>query len=219
MITAYKFLTPQMTSYNNFQWEIGKEYTIDKPGNEMCSKQVFHCYNNPLLAEFMMPLHISFIVDYDLYKIEVPEFVNDDGLKFVSKSQKVIEKIERPIITAEQRTEIAIRVAKLNCKNKNWNEWAYKWLTGEDRTKSSASTATAYAAYDAAYATAYAAYATAYAAYDAAYAADFDAYYVNYVDSNAHYAAYAAKTSVGCFSDKDEFNKKLIEIIEMVCKK
>jgi len=198
MITAYKFLTPQLTSYDNFQWEIGKEYTIDRPGNVMCSNDVFHCYNNPLLAEFMMPMHL-FEKDYDLYKIEVPEFVNSDGLKFASKSQTIIEKVERPVITNEQRIEIAIRVAKLVYVNVEWNEWADKWLTGEDRSKESA-----YATFTIIYPADY----PAYSAYTAARAA--------YTDSRAHYAAhYAANES---FANKEEFNKKLIRIIESVVK-
>jgi len=196
MITAYKFLTPQLTSYNDFKWEIGETYTIDRPGNEMCSRDVFHCYNHPLLAEFMMPFHLSG-KDYDLYKIEVPEFVNSDGLKFASKSQKVIKKVERPVITKENRIEIAIRVAKLVCVNAEWNEWADKWLTGEDRTKSSA-------------------YAASYASHAASYAAS----YVLHTASHAsHAASYAADYAAGYFTDKDEFNKKLIEIIESVVKK
>jgi len=206
MITAYKFLTPQLTSYHDFKWEIGKEYTINEPGNRLCSKRVFHCYNHPLLAEFVMPLHL-FGKDYVLYKIEVPEFVNSDGLKFASKSQKVIEKIERPVITNEQRTEIAIRVAKLVCSDIEWNEWADKWLTGEDRSKESA-----YASYDYDAVDSDAASDAAYYAVDAAY------YAVDAVDA-AYSASYSAAYSAVCFADKDEFNTKLIEIIEMVCKR
>jgi len=115
MVTAYKFLTFEMTSHNDFKWKLGESYTIDRPGNKMCSRDVFHCYNHPLLAEFVLPLHLRIRANYDLYKIEVPEFVNNDGLKFASKSQKVIEKIERPAITKENRIEIAIRVTKLVC--------------------------------------------------------------------------------------------------------
>jgi len=199
MITAYKFLTPQMTSYNDFRWEIGKEYIIIEPGNMMCSNDVFHCYNNPLLAEFMLPFHLSGN-DYDLYKIEVPEFVNNDGLKFASKSQKILEKVDRPVISREQRVEIAIRVAKLVCKDVEWNTWADKWLSGEDRTESSAYH-TAYVLHTASYAAA-----ASYASYAASYSA---------ASRTSHAAYYAAES----FSDKDEFNKKLIEIIEMVCKK
>jgi len=199
MITAYKFLTPNLTSYNDFKWEIGETYTIDKPGNTMCSRDVFHCYNHPLLAEFMMPLHLDHENDYDLYKIEVPEFVNSDGLKFASKSQKVIEKVERPVIINEQRIEIAIRVAKLVCKDVMWNEWADKWLSGEDRSRE-----TAYADIDCNF-NAYAAYSYAASAYAAS----------AYARSAASHAASSAAKS---FPDKDEFNKKIIEIIESVVK-
>jgi len=194
MITAYKYLTPELTSYNDFQWEVGKEYTIDEPGNEMCSGDVFHCYNHPLLAEFIMPLHLKG-ANYELYKIEVPEFVNSDGLKFASKSQTILEKIERPVISREQRVEIAICIAKLVCKDVEWNTWADKWLSGEDRTWSSARAADSAARGNAAAYSAAAAYSSASAAY-----------------------AYAADAAAKYFTDKNEFNKKLIEIIESVVK-
>ena len=163
---AYKLLDQELKSNKGtFQWEIGKTYTIDKPGNEMCSDEVFHCYNHPALAVLFNPIHGN-IENPRLFEIEVPEFVNNDQLKYASKSQTLIKEIDLPVITVEQRVEFAIKVVKLVCDDEKWNSWADKWLIGEDRTKKSADAA------DAAYtAVSAAARAAAYDAANAAYAA------------------------------------------------
>ena len=135
---AYKLLDQELFSNNGkFQWEIGKTYTIEKPGNEMCSDEVFHCYNHPILAVLLNRLHVN-IRNPRLFEIEVPEFVNNDGLKFASKSQTLVKELDLPTITNDQRLEFAIRVAKLVCDDEKWNSWADKWLSGEDRSSSSA---------------------------------------------------------------------------------
>lgn len=152
----YKLLSQEMTSHNDTKWEIGTTITILKPGKEMCTDQVLHCYNHPLLAVFLNPIHAD-IKNPLLFEISVDEIVNSDGLKFASKSQTLINKIPLPEISTEQRIEIGIRIAKTVFKDKKWNLWADKWLSGEDRSSD------AYA--DAAYA----------AAADAADAACFDA--------------------------------------------
>ena len=135
---AYKLLDQELKSNDGqFQWEIGKTYTIDKPGNRMCSPEVFHCYNHPVLAVLFNRIHAD-IQNPRLFEIEVPEFVNDDKMKFASKSQKLIKELDLPVISVEQRAEFAIRIVKLVHKNKEWNAWADKWLSGEDRTEESA---------------------------------------------------------------------------------
>ena len=135
---AYKLLDQELKSHHGqFQWEIGKTYTIEKPGNKMCSPEVFHCYNHPLLAALFNPIHIS-IDNPRLFEIEVPEFVNNDKLKYASKSQKLIKELDLPVITVEQRVEFGIKIAKMVCIEPEWNSWADKWLSGEDRTKESA---------------------------------------------------------------------------------
>ena len=108
-----------------------------------------------------------------------------------------------PEVTSTQKIAFGILCAKEVCENEAWNEWADKWLSGEDRTKESAAvdaaayyaaTAAAYAARDGAY---YAARAAAYAATAAAYAARAAAYAAwaaadTSVDSASLFAASAA---------------------------
>jgi hypothetical protein len=207
----YKLLTQDMTSHKDTKWELNKTITVTKEGNQMCTDQVLHCYNHPLLAILFNPLHAD-ISNPRLFEINVNAIVNTDGLKYASKSQTLIKELTIPEISLEQRIEFAIRVAKLVCKDTNWNTWADNWLDKSDRTKESAYAAYTYAADAAAYAAYAAAAAAASAATYAAASAD-DAYAVAYA------AAYAANAADACYEDKDKFNKQMIEIIESIIKK
>jgi len=211
----YKLLTQDMTSYNKTKWELNKTITVTKEGTEMCTDQVLHCYNHPLLAILFNPIHAN-ISNPRLFEINVDEIVNTDGLKYASKGQTLIKELTIPEISLEQRIEFGIRVAKLVFKDTNWNTWADNWLDKSDRTKESASAA-AYAAYHAAANAAYHAYAYAVAVNDAAAYAAYNA-----ADAAAAYdAAYAtyAASAAAWYEDKDKFNKQMIEIIESIIKK
>lgn len=183
----YKLLTQDLKSHNNTQWQIGVPVTIQKEGVEMCTDQVLHCYNHPLLAVLLNPIHAN-ISNPKLFEISVDKIVANDGLKFASKSQTLIGEISLPQINTKQKIEFAIKVAKLVYKAPKWNLWADSWLNGSDRSKESAADARAAAA-DAALA--------AWAAADAADAAA---------------AAWAAASA----ADKNEFNQKMIDIIEEI---
>ena len=107
----YKLLTQDLKSHNNTQWQIGVPITIQKEGVKMCTDQVLHCYNHPLLAVLFNPIHAK-IQNPKLFEISVDQIVNTDGLKFASKSQTLIGEIPLPQINTEQRIEFTIKVAK-----------------------------------------------------------------------------------------------------------
>jgi hypothetical protein len=203
-----KLLTQNLTSRQDTKWEIGVPITVTEAGNEMCSNQVLHCYNHPMLAVIFNPIHAD-IRNPKLFEIEVDKIVNTDGLKFASKSQTLIKEISLPEIAIEQKVEFAIRIAKLVCKDELWNAWADDWLAGKDRFNKVLALATRDATRDAGRAAAGRAAADAAVAYaaDAAYAANAAAYAANA-------AAYAANADT-----KNEFNKKMIEIIESILDK
>lgn len=199
----YKLLNQDLTSYNNTKWEIGVPVKVTVEGDKMCSDQVLHCYNHPLLAVILNPIHAN-IKNPKLFEIEVDKIVNSDGLKFASKSQTLLKELKVPEISLEQKIEFAIRVVKLIYNDSKWNLWADSWLSGEDRSVES--TYAAANTYAAAYA--YAAYAAAYTAY--AYAAAYAAY------TTAYAAAYTAAYTAHAAEDKNEFNQKMIELIKSI---
>ena len=169
----YKLLNQDMTTYDGFQWEVGKTYTIDKPGNELCTDQVFHCYYSPETAAIFNRLHAN-ISDPICYAVETGDIVEDDRLKLGTKSMKLISRFDLPTFTDRQYRLFAIKAARfaMNLANitiPQWDKWAD--LYENDSATPDAAYAAAYAAADAAdAAAAYAADAYSAAADAAVYA-------------------------------------------------
>jgi len=152
-----KLLNPDMTSHKGFKWEVGKTYTIEKPGTRLCSDQVFHGYHSAETAALFNRIHAN-IKSPVCYEIETSEIVSDDSLKFGVKSMTLTKKIELPVFSRSQRTIFAILCAKqvrhhLRQPITKWDEWAETYMNSTD---AAAYDAYAYAA-DAADAAAYAA--------------------------------------------------------------
>lgn len=224
-IVAYKLLSQNMSSYNNTEWEIGGTITLPDTGNyRMCSEKVLHCYSDKYLAVLMNPAHAS-IDDPRLFEILVDRVVNTDGLKQASLSQTIVKEIELPIITNVQKVAFAIYCALQVYNDPTFISWAYRWLSGENRTAYAAATyatyanaATTYVA--AAHAATHATYAAAtHATYANVAAAHAIATYANatYVAAIATYVASAANAAVYVRETKEKINfgevwKKAAEI-------
>jgi len=172
----YKLLTQNLTTHDGFQWEVDKTYTIDKPGNTLCSDEVFHAYHSPETAALFNPIHGE-IQNPLCYLVDTSEIVADDGLKVGVKSMRLVEQIKLSVFTHRQRTIFAILCAKRVKKHRytpipKWDKWANDYI---NNCATSIDYTTAYAAdyaARAARAADYAAYAARAAANAAAYAAD-----------------------------------------------
>ena len=169
----YKLLTQNLTTHDGFQWEVDKTYTIDKPGNTLCSDEVFHAYHSPETAALFNPIHGE-IQNPLCYLVDTSEIVADDGLKVGVKSMRLVEQIKLSVFTHRQRTIFAILCAKRVKKHRytpipKWGKWANDYInncaTSIDYTTARA----------------------------AAYAADYAAYAAN--AANADAAAYAARAA------------------------
>ena len=140
----YKLLTQEKKSHGGFQWEMNKEYRIDKPGKELCSDQVFHCYSHPVLAILLNPIHAN-INNPRLFEIEVDAITNDDGLKYGTKMQKLVREIEIPKLDIMTKVDFSIRVA-MEVYQEDWfTTWAENFLNRIDVSEAAA-TAAAWAA-------------------------------------------------------------------------
>ena len=122
---------------------------------------------NPVHADFSSPR---------LWEAESSGDELHEPLKSGSKTLTTIKEVPLPEISLNQKIAFGILCAKEVCKDKGWNLWADKWLSGEDRTTESAKVA----------------YNASYAAY---YAASYAAYYIAAAASYASYATYSAKTA------------------------
>ena len=183
-----KLLKKDLTTHGGFKWEVGKTYTIEKFGIELCSDQVFHGYHSPETAALFNVIHAN-ISDPVCYEIEYGDIVADDGLKFGSKTMRLVKQIELPKITIRQRVIFSVLCAfevsfLLSKRIDKWDDWAESFLSND--TADVAADVAADAAADAAY-SAYSVDAATYAA-RAARAAASAAYAV---DAATYAAAYA----------------------------
>jgi len=170
MPIRYKLSTPNRTTHGGFKLPADGEwfYPADCKGEPaQCSNTVLHHYADPRLAVLFNPIHADY-ADYRLFEIEIDEEIGTDGLKGWCRAQRILRELPAPVITTEQRIAFAIYCVEPYYTDPVWQEWARKWMSGEDRSHAAAAyAAAAYAAYAAANAAAYAANAAAaYAAID-----------------------------------------------------
>lgn len=102
-------------------------------------------YSDPHLALMFNPINDD-IQNPQLCKFECSEIRTSNGVKFSCKSQTLIEEIDLPILTLNQRIAFAIKCSLSVYENGFFHYWANNWLNGTDRTAHSAD-----AAYDVAY--------------------------------------------------------------------
>ena len=188
----YKLTDRNHETNNHTKWGEGITHKATGGGKDLCSKAVIHCYDHPLKAAFFNLIHANFSEPV-LWEGKAFRVVANDQTKIGCKKFTTERITPLPVITTEQRVEIAILCTKEVCKEPEWNKWADNWLSNKDRGYDAADAAADAAdAADAYAAAADAADAAAYAAaYDATYAA------ADAADAAAAYAADAAAAYAG----------------------
>lgn len=147
----YKLTDQNMRTYEGYQWRLNKLHKTSGEGN-LCGPGWLHFYSDPLLAVLLNPIHAS-IDNPRLFQAGVSgKHKDDNGLKEGWSEAKLIKELDVPVISLNQRIVFGILCAKKVCNDKDWNDWADKWLSREDRSRDAADYATACAAdYTAAY--------------------------------------------------------------------
>ena len=188
---AYKLTNENGQTKNQTQWGPNVSHSAKgEPGQSLCSDGWMHFYTNPLIAVLMNPIHAEF-KSPKLWECETSGEELHEALKSGCKTLTTIEEIPLPEITLNQKIAFGILCAKEVCTDEAWNQWADRWLNGEDRTKESAAASDAAAINASAHDLGNAAYAAAGAANNArAAAAAYDAAIdVSNAAANASYAA------------------------------
>ena len=133
-IELCKLTTQDLTTHNGFQWEPGVWAPKLSGDQNLCSSSWYHCYEHPLLAVLLNPLHAN-IQNPRLWKIEVNgDLISDHGLKRGYRTMRLVEEIELPDITTEQRLMFCILCALEVCTESKFVMWAKNWLSGENRS-------------------------------------------------------------------------------------
>ena len=124
-MSYYKLTNQKLQTYSSFQWELGKWYRIpnEDRGAGLCTKGWFHCYNHPLLAVLLNPIHAN-IQDPRLFKVNVRgSKVTDSGLKFGFSMMRLVEEIPIPKITLTQKAAFAILCASIKLTERSIKYW------------------------------------------------------------------------------------------------
>jgi hypothetical protein len=206
----YKLTDEFGSTRNNTHWSEGIKHEIAKELRDntrhLCSVHYLHAYENPLVAVFMNPAHAGYFRPM-LWQATGRVQKREGQLKCGCFSLRVVQRVQLPEITLNQRVRAAIYCALTRPQADNFIHWANEWLSGRNRTQAAANVAQAAAytaiAYTAAYATD--------AAYAAAVAAESDA-------TDATDAAYAAAQAAQAvvYADATPFN--LIKILKRAIK-
>ena len=102
-------------------------------GGELCSDKWIHFYTHPLLAVYFNPIHAN-IANPKLWECEIEGTVKSEFDKSGCKKLTTLREIPLPVITTEQRIEIAIKCSLLVYEESGYVMWAEDWLSGKDRT-------------------------------------------------------------------------------------
>lgn len=99
-MTYYKLTDQNLKTHNGFQWTLGKWESTDGDG-ELCSGHWLHCYNSPLLAVLLNPIHAG-IVNPRLFQVGVRgKKRTDNGLKFGFSEMQLSKEILLPVLTGK----------------------------------------------------------------------------------------------------------------------
>lgn len=135
---VYKITDEYSETRGNTVW--GEGVSHEAPGEgELCSAGWIHCYIDPYIAAFMHRVHVPF-ENPILWEAEAePPFKYEGQLKMGCRKLTTIRKIPLPLISIEQRVEVAIRCAlAVGSKTDAFTAWANNWLSGADRSSEAA---------------------------------------------------------------------------------
>jgi hypothetical protein len=136
---GYKLTDAQMQTCNRCQWEICVAKTASGKG-KLCSDGWLHYYETPLVAGYMNPVHSGLPPGtMRLFRCRTGRTIKrDHDLKSGATRLTLLEELPVPTISTAAMVRVAILLAKRSCDDPAWNEWADRWLSGEDRSQAAA---------------------------------------------------------------------------------
>src|SRR6185312_2794598 len=129
MTRLYKLTDRQESTYNDTVWGENVTHSIpaDRPGFKLCSSQVIHAYEHPVIAVLLNPVHAGFYHPL-LWEAEGEVVVRDGQLKCGVKKLTTLRRIPLPTITHEQQQRIGLRCALKVYSEPRFVALANAWL-------------------------------------------------------------------------------------------
>lgn len=134
---AYKLLRLDLTTHGGYQWVVGETKTASGEG-PLCGPGWLHGYEHAEIAHFLNPIHANFTYPV-LYRVLVGGHYKRDGqIKAGWTEMTLVEPVDVPLPTTEQRVRFALYCALAVYKDAAYVKWALGWLSGGDRSSAEA---------------------------------------------------------------------------------
>jgi len=123
---------------NELTWAVGVEHKTTGTGTRLCSSDVIHAYEHPLIAVLMNPVHAMLNPWQVCLFLAEGKIVARDNFHCGVHSLKIVKELPVPKFSLEMQVQLAIWAAKHTCTDTSWNQWADAWLNQQDRSEVSA---------------------------------------------------------------------------------
>jgi len=138
MSVLYKLTNSKSKTFNDCQWGPGVTHRADGKGG-LCTKSWIHAYEDPRVAILMDPIQGGFThrprtEKYQLWEADGSVHIRDGVLKCGCKQLTTIQRIPCPLITIDQRLDIAVRCVSQVCTDTACARWANDFLINKDRS-------------------------------------------------------------------------------------
>ena len=120
-----------VTNADNSDW-LGRNFKINEVLSEINSNYYFSMYCSPLVATFMAPGYEQ--TAEKIWEVNAEPLINLTH-RLWTDSIKIIQEVEVPSLTKEQRIAFAILVAYQATNNPNFLKWALNYLSNKDKTQ------------------------------------------------------------------------------------
>jgi hypothetical protein len=138
-MTLYKLTNENDQTHGGMQWGENVTHTASGKG-ELCGPGFIHAYTDPVLAVLLNPIGADFRNPH-LWIAEGKIVKDDRGLKCGTVKLTTVRRMDLPTVTTVHRIAFAILCTKQVYANKQWNQWADKWLSGKNRAAAAAASA------------------------------------------------------------------------------
>jgi|WetSurMetagenome_2_1015567.scaffolds.fasta_scaffold203788_1 hypothetical protein len=101
----YKFTDSNLTTRHNTQWVLGEWKETNGAKQSLCNSSWLHAYEDPYIAAFIYPAHISY-KNPRFFKAEGDGKFLSDGTKCGVTRLRLVEEIPLPKITVKQKFNI-----------------------------------------------------------------------------------------------------------------
>lgn len=105
--TYFKLTDENMQTYNGFAWKLGEWEAIQKEnqGGELCTAGWFHCYDDPVLAILLNPVHAR-IEHVRLFRCETAGRARYEQLKYGFTDMCLVREIAVPVLKDADLVEV-----------------------------------------------------------------------------------------------------------------